>query len=104
MTFDSCQGEERDHVIYSFVESSASKVRTSSVLGAKFEQDMDPEQSLRLQRLNVGMSRAKEKITFVISQGVEKFSGNGFLILSHYQEQLKLAKELPESSVNVKIS
>ena len=59
---------------------------------------MDPEQNLRLQRLNVGMSRAKEKMTFLISQEITDFSGNGLMILNHYKEQLALAKELPQSS------
>lgn len=95
MTFDSCQGEERDHIIYSFVENSVSKTKCSSVLGSKFEDHMDPEQNLRLQRLNVGMSRAKEKITFILSQKIEDFTGNALLILNHYQEQLELAKKLP---------
>ena len=96
MTFDSCQGEERDHIIYSFVENKVSKARTSFVLGSKFEDDMDPEQNLRLQRLNVGMSRSKEKITFLLSQKVEEFSGNALLILNHYQKELELGKQLPK--------
>ena len=98
MTFDSCQGEERDHIIYSFVESQNNKAKTSYVLGSKFDNDMDPEQNLRLQRLNVGMSRAKEKMTFLISQEITDFTGNGLMILNHYKEQLALAKELPQSS------
>lgn len=99
MTFDSCQGEERDHIMYSFVENTVpeSTTKCSSVLGAKFEADMDPEQNLRLQRLNVGMSRAKEKITFVLSQEISDFSGNALLILNHYKEQLDLAKKVPEA-------
>ena len=66
MTFDSCQGEERDHIIYSFVENPHSKTSTNSVLGSNFERGVDPENNLRLQRLNVGMSRAKEKNDFCI--------------------------------------
>ena len=92
------RGEERDHIIYSFVESPNNKAKTSYVLGSKFDNDMDPEQNLRLQRLNVGMSRAKEKMTFLISQEITDFSGNGLMILNHYKEQLALAKELPQPS------
>ena len=98
MTFDSCQGEERDHIIYSFVETEVGSAKTSYVLGSKFEDHMDPEQNLRLQRLNVGMSRAKEKITFLLSQKIESFSGNANLILMHYKEQLAQAKKLPDVS------
>ena len=42
------------------------------MLGTKFDlENQDPEENLRLQRLNVGMSRAKEKIVFVLSKPME---------------------------------
>ena len=91
MTFDSCQGEERDNIYYSMV-ATKEKDKLSSVLGMKFESHMDPEENLRLQRLNVGMSRAKEKITFITSKPVKTYSGNAHLILSHYENEIKHAK------------
>ena len=98
MTFDSCQGEERDHIIYSMVATEARDM-CYSVLGKNFDLDtMDPETNLRLQRLNVGMSRAKEKMTFVVSKPIEKFSGNALLILNHYKQEIELAKKTPDTS------
>ena len=98
MTFDSCQGEERDHIIYSMVATEARDM-SYSVLGTNFNMDtMDPETNLRLQRLNVGMSRAREKMTFVISKPIEKFSGNALLILNHYKQEIELAKKVPDTS------
>tara|TARA_B100001248_G_C27398994_1_gene468244 strand:+ start:5124 stop:9290 length:4167 start_codon:yes stop_codon:yes gene_type:complete len=98
MTFDTCQGEERDHIIYSFVEYPNGSSKSSYVLGSKFEESMDPEQNIRLQRLNVGMSRAKEKMTFLLSQNIESFNGNGKMILNHYKDQLNKAKDIPDAS------
>ena len=97
MTFDSCQGEERDHIIYSMVATQA-RDGCTYVLGKNFNlKTMDPETNLRLQRLNVGMSRSKEKITFVISKPVKEFEGNALLILNHYQQELEIAKTIPSA-------
>ena len=68
MTFDTCQGEERDHIIYSFVEYPNGSSKSSYVLGSKFEESMDPEQNIRLQRLNVGMSEQKKNDFFIESK------------------------------------
>ena len=96
MTFDSCQGEERDIVFYSFVDAPDKDV-SFRVLGSKFDLTvMDPEENLRLQRLNVGMSRAKEKIELVISKPIDEMKGNAKLILSHYQQEIESARSLPE--------
>ena len=96
MTFDSCQGEERDHIFYSMVEHKNTKTSISTVLGRTFDMSyMDPENNLRLQRLNVGMSRAKEKITFVLSKDLTDFSGNALLILNHYKQQTENSKKIP---------
>lgn len=97
MTFDSCQGEERDNIYYSMV-ATKEKDKLSSVLGMKFEDHMDPEENLRLQRLNVGMSRAKEKITFITSKPVNEYTGNAHKILSHYENEIKHAKSAPDPS------
>ena len=95
MTFDSCQGEERDIIFYSFVDSPATDV-SQRVLGMNFDiQNIDPEENLRFQRLNVGMSRAKEKIVLVISKPIEEMRGNARRILSHYQQEIENAKKLP---------
>ena len=96
MTFDSCQGEERDIIFYSFVDTQE-KDSTYRVLGSKFDlKVMDPEENLRLQRLNVGMSRAKERVVLVISKPVESFKGNARIILNHYKQEIINAHNLPE--------
>lgn len=103
MTFDSCQGEERDIVFYSFVDhsidGSPDKDVSKSVLGTKFDLDVqDPEENLRLQRLNVGMSRAKEKIVFVLSKPIADYKGNSQKILNHYWREIENANRTPEIS------
>ena len=101
MTFDSCQGEERDIIYYSFVDhpikDSPDKDISKTVLGTKFDLEVqDPEENLRLQRLNVGMSRAKEKIVFVLSKPIEDFKGNAQKILNHYWNEVVNANKTPE--------
>ncbi len=97
MTFDSCQGEERDIIFYSFVDSPINDV-TQFVLGKNLDlENMDPEENLRLQRLNVGMSRAKEQIILVTSKPVADYGGNAFRILSHYEQQIVNANKLPSA-------
>jgi superfamily I DNA and/or RNA helicase len=103
MTFDSCQGEERDIIFYSFVDhpikDSPDKDISKTVLGTKFDlENQDPEENLRLQRLNVGMSRAKEKIVFVLSKPIEDFKGNAQRILNHYWNEIENANKTPEIS------
>ena len=103
MTFDSCQGEERDIIFYSFVDhpviDSPDKDVSKAVLGMKFDLEaQDVEENLRLQRLNVGMSRAKEKIVFVLSKPIENYKGNTQRILNHYWNQVESANKTPEIS------
>ena len=103
MTFDSCQGEERDIIFYSFVDhpiiDCPDKDISKTVLGTKFEPEIqDPEENLRLQRLNVGMSRAKEKIVFVLSKPIKDFKGNAQKILNHYWNEIENANKTPEIS------
>ncbi len=68
------QGEERDLVYYSFVEvktlGNASLASIYPVLGGT----ADNIRSLKMQRLNVGFSRAKDTMVFVYSQPIEQFS------------------------------
>ena len=95
-TFDSCQGEERDIIYYSFV-ATAEKDRLSSVLppsmDAQDEEELD--RSKKLQRMNVAFSRGKEKLVFVHSKPVSEFTG-GREALNHYLSQLKmLSKHQP---------
>ncbi len=93
MTFDSCQGEERELVFYSMV-ASKDHDRTAYIFPRDLERADEVENVLRLQRLNVGFSRVQEKMIFVLSQPVEDFGGSLGIALRHYQDQLAKA-ELP---------
>ena len=100
-TFDSCQGEERDYIYYSFVASSnVDKLWTilPKQLNQQDEEELD--RNLRMQRLNVAFSRGKEKLFFVHSKPVSEFSA-GREVLNHYTQVIAKAKAVPaESSVD----
>jgi AAA domain len=89
MTFDTCQGEERDVILYSMVATN-----THDALNYIFPADLrDAEErvadALKYQRLNVGFSRAKECIHFVLSKPVERFSGSVRVALQHFNGLLQ---------------
>jgi hypothetical protein len=75
MTFDTCQGEEREIIFYSLV-ATEEKDRLAYVFPSKLDRDHAEEvdHNLRLQRLNVGLSRGQEKIVFVHSKALEKYA------------------------------
>jgi very-short-patch-repair endonuclease len=91
MTFDTCQGEERDAILYSMVAT-----RVSDRLAYVFPKDLDEadgvDHVLRLQRLNVGFSRAKERMHFFLSKPVGEFSGAIGKALQHFKIVLEKAK------------
>jgi hypothetical protein len=84
-TFDTCQGEERELIIYSMVATEK-----RDVLNYVFPVTLDglgegAEDALKAQRLNVGLSRGQEAFLFVLSKPVEKFKGAIGRALMHYQ-------------------
>jgi hypothetical protein len=91
MTFDTCQGEEREFIFYSLV-ATAEKDRLAYVFPSKLDRDESAEvdHSLRLQRLNVGLSRGQEKIVFVHSKPTEEYSSALKVALQHYRNELEL--------------
>jgi len=96
MTFDTCQGEERDVIIYSMVATP-----TQDLLNYIFPVSMDNiedrvEEALKVQRLNVGFSRAKEKIHFVLSKPVESYHGSIGRVLTHYKALME-DRSVPEA-------
>ena len=96
MTFDTCQGEERDLIIYSMVATP-----THDSLNYVFPVELKDaeeriEDALKYQRLNVGFSRAKEGILFVLSKPVEAFHGSIGEALMHYKTVLE-TKILPSA-------
>jgi hypothetical protein len=89
MTFDTCQGEERDLILYSMVATP-----TRDALNYIFPMDLKNAEeraadALKYQRLNVGFSRARECVHFVLSKPVERFSGSARVALQHYQRLLQ---------------
>jgi AAA domain len=91
MTFDSCQGEERDLIVYSMV-ATATKDLLNYVFPVELTASVDPdrvEESLKFQRLNVGFSRAKETMWFVLSKPVDQFHGSIGRALKHYDSILR---------------
>lgn len=84
MTFDSCQGEERKIIFYSMV-ATAEHDRLNYVFPVEIvEAEENVEEKLKLQRLNVGFSRAEEMIWFVLSKPIADFKGSIAKVLNHY--------------------
>jgi very-short-patch-repair endonuclease len=89
MTFDSCQGEERDIIFYSFVACTQ-----KDNLNYIFPKDIDVvdddeiDGSLKRQRLNVGFSRGKEKLIFVHSKPINQFKSSLKTVLMHYEQRM----------------
>jgi hypothetical protein len=96
MTFDTCQGEEREVIFYSLV-ATAEKDRLAYVFPSNLDRDKSDEvdHNLRLQRLNVGLSRGQEKIIFVHSKPLDQYSSALRTALSHYRSELERAKSMP---------
>jgi hypothetical protein len=65
------------------------------VFPKSLEEAAEVDHVLRLQRLNVGFSRAKERIHFFVSKPVEEFSGAIGKALQHFQRVLEEAKSAP---------
>lgn len=89
MTFDTCQGEERDVILYSMAATP-----TRDALNYVFPVDLKNAEeraadALKYQRLNVGFSRARECVHFILSKPVERFSGSIRVALQHFQGLLQ---------------
>ena len=93
MTFDTCQGEERDLVFYSMV-ATPSDDRLWGVFIKDLENvQVEEEGQIKAQRLNVGLSRAKECMHFVVSKRSDDFTGSIGQALRHYNTALDEAKK-----------
>jgi AAA domain len=87
MTFDTCQGEERDIIFYSMVEKIGEK-SLNRIFPVK--QVEDYENKLRYQRLNVGLSRVKEQAVFILSKPLETLeAGEIKKALMHFKTRLE---------------
>jgi very-short-patch-repair endonuclease len=94
MTFDTCQGEERDVILYSMVATQVSD-KLAYVFPKSLDEAEEVDHVLRLQRLNVGFSRAKERVHFFVSKPIEEFSGAIGRALQHFKGVLEKAKTAP---------
>lgn len=99
MTFDTCQGEEMDIIFYSMVATA-----TDDKLNYVFITDLnnieldDDEGKIKAQRLNVGLSRAKECMHFVLSKPVDQYTGTVKEFLQHYLNALLEGQKEPDST------
>ncbi len=84
MTFDSCQGEERKIIFYSMVATAK-----DDALNYVFPVDLTDaeervEEKLKVQRLNVGFSRAEEMVWFVLSKPIASYKGTIGRVLNRH--------------------
>jgi very-short-patch-repair endonuclease len=93
MTFDTCQGEERDLIFYSMVATEKSDKLWGVFIKDLANVDIEEDGQIKAQRLNVGFSRGKECIHFVLSKPLDKFSGSIGEALRHYAYELEEAKK-----------
>lgn len=98
MTFDTCQGEERDVIFYSMVATETDDHLWGVFIKNLNDIDSEEDGKIKAQRLNVGLSRAKECMVFVLSKPIEKFNGSIGDALQHYANVLEDAKK--EKSVD----
>lgn len=93
MTFDTCQGEERDIIFYSMVATKEND-NLSYVFIKNLENiDIEEDKKIRVQRLNVGFSRAKETTHFVLSKPIDEYSGEIGNAVRHFYFALEEAKK-----------
>jgi len=85
MTFDTCQGEERDIIFYSMVATDTSDRLWGVFIKDLSNVDLEEEGKIKAQRLNVGFSRAKECIHFVLSKSLDNYNGSIGEALRHYK-------------------
>ena len=93
MTFDTCQGEERDVIYYSMVASPSNDKLWGIFIKDLSSVDIEEDGKIKAQRLNVGFSRAKECVHLVLSKPISEFRGSIGEALRHYQYVLDEAKK-----------
>lgn len=103
MTFDTCQGEERDIIYYSMVATEANDKLWGVFIKDLDSVDIEEDGKIKAQRLNVGLSRARERMHFVLSKPLNQFTGSIGEALRHYHSILEDAKkEKPLTMVDPK--
>ncbi len=99
MTFDTCQGEERDIIFYSMVATDNDDKLWGVFIKDLSNVNIEEDGQIKAQRLNVGFSRAKEKMHFVLSKTVDKFTGSIGEAIRYYNHVLDsaLSEKLPDT-------
>ncbi len=93
MTFDTCQWEERDVIFYSMVASQDSDKLWWIFIKDLGSVDIEEDGQIKAQRMNVGFSRAKECMHFILSKPLDDFNGSIGEALRHYSYVLEEAKK-----------
>jgi len=99
MTFDTCQGEERDIIYYSMVATESEDKLWGVFIKDLNNIDIEEDGKIKAQRLNVGFSRARECMHFVLSKPLSQFTGSIGEALRHYYQILIEARQ--EKSVTM---
>ena len=110
MTFDTCQGEEREIVYYSMVATKKVDKLNWIFPTDLSRTDLEELGDKKAQRLNVGLSRVQEKMVFVLSKKPDDFNkeiGNAIRFIHNiYDSEEKLPKKSqldPKSPMEVKV-
>jgi superfamily I DNA and/or RNA helicase/very-short-patch-repair endonuclease len=93
MTFDTCQGEERDIIFYSMVATKDEDRLWGIFIKDLNSVDIEEDGKIKAQRLNVGFSRAKEQIHLILSKPLEEYTGSIRDALRHYHFTFEEAKK-----------
>lgn len=95
-TFDSCQGEERDIIYYSFVaDENQDKLWSIFPVSLNEQSEEELDRNKKMQRLNVGFSRGKEKLVFIHSKPIDAMKSSLKEVLQHYKQRIANAKAQP---------
>jgi very-short-patch-repair endonuclease len=96
MTFDGSQGEERDYIFYSMVVTPLKDNLNSIFIKSLANRDLEEDASMRVARLNVGFSRAKECMHFVLSKPIMEYTDEIGTAIKHYYRKLEDVKKGPD--------
>lgn len=96
MTFDSCQGEERSTIFYSLVATPGMDALNYIFPVSLENAEEAVEEKLKVQRLNVGFSRAQDRIWIMHSQDIALYKGALAQALHHYKRVLE--RKTPNTS------
>jgi len=109
MTFDTCQGEEREIIFYSMVACN-NKNKLNTIFPVDLStKDLEETGDKKAQRLNVGFSRVQEKMHIIHSRPLDKIDGeigNALRFIENLtsKEKLPTKDQLdPKSPMEIKV-